>query len=129
MNTQISPDTELKDICLEVKKLVGQGQLDECLRLASYAMGQYPDAPQPHNLFGIVMEKKGNHLSAMKHFRAAEALDPAYAPVKQNLITYGTFYASGKSAFSDEDCPTKKTSGMKVVYDERGIGHFVRKDK
>lgn len=53
-------------------------------------MSKYPHAPQTHNLMGIILEKKEEHAAAMKHFRAALALDPTYYPAKHNLDMYGS---------------------------------------
>lgn len=68
-------------------------------------MRDYPHAPHPHNLMGILLEKQGNHLSAMKHFRAAWALDPTYLPCRINLDRYGSFFNQGNCAFDEQDCP------------------------
>ena len=43
------------------------------------------DAPQPHNLLGILNEIEGDDLSARRHYRAAYALDPTYKPACRNL--------------------------------------------
>lgn len=43
------------------------------------------DAPQPHNLLGILYEIKGDDSLARKHYRAAYALDPTYTPACHNL--------------------------------------------
>ena len=91
------------------------------------AMGQFPNAPQPHNLLGIVMEKEGDHASAMRHFRAAYALDPTYLPARQNLDHYGTFYSRGGCAYDESDCPQEAPSPYEIQYDEKGIGHAVRR--
>ena len=39
-------------------------------------MAENPHGAVPHNLMGILLEKESNHVLAMKHFRAAYALDP-----------------------------------------------------
>lgn len=52
------------------------------------AMCLYPHSPIPHNLMGILMAKQKNHLLALKHFRAAYALDPTYLPARNNLDQY-----------------------------------------
>ena len=92
-------------LCDTVRKLVGQKKFEECEALIREAMGKYPHAPQPHNLIGILLEKQGDHLTAMKHFRAAWALDPAYIPARCNLENYGTFYSKQQCAFDETDCP------------------------
>ena len=52
-------------------------------------MLQNPHSAIPHNLMGILMEKENNHVLAMKHFRAAYALDPTYIPARYNMEQYG----------------------------------------
>ncbi len=47
-------------------------------------MKDCPDAAEPHNLFGILMEKQGCHISAMKHFRAAWSFG-SFLPARKNI--------------------------------------------
>ncbi len=49
------------------------------------AMGLDMDAPEPHNLLGILYEMTGDFQAARKHYRAGYALDPAYKPCCRNL--------------------------------------------
>lgn len=123
---------ELNRLCVTVKELIRLQDYEKCENLIRSAMGKFPHAPQPHNLIGILLEKKEDHLTAMKHFRAAWALDPTYIPVRQNLDCYGTFFSSGKCAFDESDCKVEKEDGSrsnyKVEYDAHGVGHFVRRD-
>ena len=74
-------------------------------------MADYPSAPQPYNLMGIVLEKTGNHPAAMKHFRAAWALDPTYVPANRNLERYGTFHSGIKEAYDECDCFAQERRG------------------
>ena len=48
-------------------------------------MAENPHCAIPHNLMGILLEKEANHVLAMKHFRAAYALDPTYIPARYNM--------------------------------------------
>ena len=43
------------------------------------------DAPEPHNLLGILYEMMGDDNAARKHYRAAYALDPTFKPSCRNL--------------------------------------------
>ena len=95
---------ELEDLCRTVKDLVAGGDYEKSTELVLQAMKDYPDAPQPHNLLGILQEKEGEHLSAMRHFRAARELDPTYMPASENLNTYGTFFSRGSCAYDESDC-------------------------
>ncbi len=123
---------ELNRLCVTVRELISLRDYEKCESLIRSAMGKYPHAPEPHNLIGILLEKKGDHLTAMKHFRAAWALDPTYIPARQNLDCYGTFYSSGKCAYDENDCVVEekagKQSNYKVEYDAHGVGRFVRRD-
>lgn len=120
---------ELEDLCVYVRSLVEEKKYVECIPAICQTMESYPHAPQPHNLLGIVLEKSGDHLGAMKHFRAAWALDPTYLPAVQNLNTYGTFFSGGCPAFDESDLPSSSQSNIEIVYDERGIGRVVSKTK
>lgn len=117
--------TELDRLCASVRAFVIDGAFESCMEPICRAMENFPHAPQPHNLMGIVLEKTGDHAAAMKHFRAAWALNPAYKPANHNLYTYGTFYAGGKCAFDESDLPSKTKRAMEIVYDERGVGRAV----
>ncbi|MEA4895924.1 MAG: hypothetical protein VB064_11785 [Oscillospiraceae bacterium] len=123
---------ELDRLCVTVRELISLQDYEKCESLIFSAMGKYPHAPEPHNLIGILLEKKGDHLTAMNHFRAAWALDPTYIPARQNLDCYGTFYSSGKCAYNESDCEVEENAGKqsnyKVEYDAHGVGRFVRRD-
>lgn len=121
--------TQLQELCAAVRKYFTARDYQKCAAMICKAMGEFPNAPQPHNLFGIVLEKEGDHVGAMKHFRAAYALDPTYTPARQNLEVYGTFYSCGKCAFDESDCPEAAPSPYVIEYDEKGIGHVVRREK
>ena len=118
---------DLSELCISIRSLVASREYDKCSDLICKAMELYPCAPQPHNLLGVVLEKTGNHALAMKHFRAAWALDPTYDPAGQNLSTYGTFYSRGRVAYDESDCQEEKTGFCEVEYDGRGIGHILRR--
>lgn len=128
-NKRNTNNDELDQLCVLVKALVAEKAFDYCIDLICEAMGKNPHAPHPHNLLGIVLEKQGDHLKAMKHFRAAWALDPSYAPASHNLSTYGTFFTSGKCAFDENDVPSIPLADVEIIYDKRGIGHVESKTK
>ena len=123
---------DLSTLCVTVRELISIQDYEKCESLIHSAMGKYPHAPEPHNLIGILLEKKGDHLTAMKHFRAAWALDPTYIPARQNLDCYGTFFSSGKCAYDESECTVEEKVGSrnnyKVEYDEHGVGRFVRRN-
>lgn len=118
-----TPDA-LDVLCENAKHMVVSGDYKKCYELVSKFMSSYPDAPQPHNLIGILYEKEGCHVEAMKHFRAAVALDPTYGPANQNLDTYGTFYSTGRCAFSEADCFPEPEN---IIYSVPSSGFMVRR--
>ncbi len=125
----IQSSGELVGLCASVRAFVTDEAYEACIEPICRAMEQYPHAPQPHNLLGIILEKTGDHMSAMKHFRAAWALDPTYLPASHNLHTYGTFFSNGRCAFDESDVPLEPPCNMEIVYDERGIGRAAYKTK
>ena len=61
---------ELEQFCRQIREYVQSGRIRECEQLIPQYMQKYPDSAVPHNLLGIVLEMKGKHVEAMKHFRA-----------------------------------------------------------
>lgn len=104
---------ELETLCNTVRELVHTNNIELCYSMVAEAMGQHPHSPEPHNLFGILLEREGDHISAMKHFRAAWALDPAYLPARCNLDRFGAFNAKGEPAFDNSDCPESEETNQK----------------
>jgi len=96
---------ELLEIIEEVRRKMKKGEYEGCKEMMNNALQKYPHAPEPHNLYGLVLEGQGEHVLAMKHFRAAWALDPTYLPARYNLNSYGSFGNTNKGAFIEEDCP------------------------
>lgn len=122
-------NNELAQLCKSVRAFVIDGIYEPCFEPICRAMEQFPHSPEPHNLLGVVLEKRGDHLTAMKHFRAALALDPTYLPATHNLNIYGTFFSGGACAFDESDVPDISENDVEVQYDKRGIGHIVHKTK
>jgi tetratricopeptide (TPR) repeat protein len=124
-----SEEQELTTLCGMVRALLPAGEYCKCKELISEAMKEFPNSAQPHNLFGLVLEREGNHPSAMKHFRAAWALDPTFWPARQNLEHYGTFDSGGCCAFDQSDCGQDVNNNVKVIYDKQGVGHVERESE
>lgn len=117
----------LDELCCNVRNAVHSGKPESCIPSICHAMAEFPDAPHPHNLLGIVLEQLGRHSDAMKHFRASYALDPGYAPAGMNLESYGTFYGNGLCAFDESDCRKSGSRTYAVHYDAQGIGRMIRR--
>ena len=131
MTRYISEDKErLAELCRIVRQFVRQNNLTQCEQLIFDAMSQYPHAPEPHNLIGVLLEKKNDHNSAMKHFRAAWALDPTYIPARYNLHVFASLYANGKCAFDESDCPPDVKDGdYDIEHDAHGVCQAIRRNK
>lgn len=121
---------KLMELCNQVRLLINDRKYEECEKMITDSMKKYPHAPEPHNLMGMFLEVDDNHLLAMKHFKAAWALDPTYLPSRHNLEAFGTFFSKGEGAYDETDCPALEEKVTCVVeYDEKGIGHIVRRKK
>ncbi|MGI6161510.1 MAG: hypothetical protein ACOYJD_05700 [Christensenellales bacterium] len=120
---------DLSQLCTRVRSLIKDRNYSECTRSISDAMRDYPHAPHPHNLMGILMEEQGNHVAAMKHFRAAWALDPSYLPCRINLERYGSLFNHGTRAFDENDCmPQDNRFRYRLCYNDTGIGYVERQE-
>ena len=80
---------------------------------------------------GIVLEKENEHVEAMKHFRAAWALDPTYLPARVNMEQYAGFSTVGRiDAYDESDCPgeeIKTRETAEIACDPRGIGRIFKR--
>ena len=121
MSEKYMEHIEMTQLCVTVKELAGQGEYDRCRSLILEAMGNNPDAAEPHNLLGVLLERKGDHEGAMRHFRAAAALDPTYEPAGRNLDVCGCFPRKGSLAWQQADCPQPKRRTCVLTYDSRGF--------
>lgn len=92
--------TGLENKC---RNLINNCAYEECEREIINAMVKNPHSPIPHNLMGILMERENNHISAMKHFRAAYALDPSYIPARHNIEEYGKIFHRPKCSYCEDD--------------------------
>ena len=95
---------ELGDLIANARELIDRREFDACEALLSTAMFQNPHSAVPHNLMGLLLEHKRRHEDAMKHFRAANALDPAYGPSRWNLEGFAESYRTRNEAFFTDDC-------------------------
>jgi hypothetical protein len=89
---------------LDARDLIRQKRFSECEAVLATAMFSHPHDAVPHNLMGLLLEGKGCHVEAMRHFRAAYALDPTYRPAAWNLDCFGSFYRVTEPAYQASDC-------------------------
>ena len=94
----------MQHLCDCMRRMMQDGCFDECSSLICKAMAESPDAAEPHNLLGILLEKQGNHTQAMKHFRAAWALDPSCKAARYNMEFFSGWQLCGTCAYDDTDC-------------------------
>lgn len=95
---------EMRLLCRKIKKLIKSQDFYQCEKLILAAMEKYPHSPVPHNLLGVILEYQGDSLNAIKHFRAAWALDPSYIPAKFNLEYYEDSLRNNHFAIDEHDC-------------------------
>ncbi len=71
------------------KSTINKRNFEEARNLLKKATSINPEKPEPFNLLGIIHELKHNQAEAMKMYRAALAIDPAYSPATENLQRAG----------------------------------------
>ena len=120
---------QLRTLTARVRALVQENKVYEAEAAAAKAMADAPHEAQPHNLMGIIMERENDHIRAMKHFRAAWALDPSFVPARINMERYGSFnFSMPRPAYDEADCEQETNlQHCRIETDERGIGHVVRR--
>lgn len=104
MINDIDEKEKLQIACDKVRKYIKVCEFEKCNDYLNKLIGTYPHSPIPHNLYGLLLEKEGNHSLAMKHIRAAWSLEPTYLPARYNLEVLGTF-TTGQVAYDESDCP------------------------
>ena len=107
----MSEQNAMQPLTAHIRLLVAQRHFSEAEAEAAQAMAAAPHDAQPHNLMGIIAESRNDHVQAMKHFRAAWALDPTYRPARINMERYGSFSGQMPRPVYDETecvpCPAE----------------------
>jgi len=67
------------------KKYIGERKFDAAREHVRLAIGENSTKPEALNLLGALTEIRGDWLEALKHYRAAVALDPSYKPATENI--------------------------------------------
>lgn len=67
------------------KRCTGLRHFDAAVEHVRHAIFLDPGRPEAFNLFGALMEIKGDRIEAQKNYRAALSLDPSYEPAVKNL--------------------------------------------
>ncbi|MFZ5969082.1 MAG: response regulator [Bacillota bacterium] len=74
-----------KDVIGFAKKCLIEGSYSKAEEFLKKAIVMEVEAPEPHNLLGILAEYRREIQKAQMHYRAALALDPSYEPATKNL--------------------------------------------
>jgi len=77
------------------KRCIGDRSYPAAREHLRQAIAIDPGKPDALNLLGVVAEILGESTEAMKHYRAAHALDPAYRPARDNMDRLGSDSADG----------------------------------
>ena len=67
------------------KNKASKRQFEEAITLVKQAIGVNPNNAEAFNMLGELLEVTGDNLQAMKNYRVAIDLDPAYRPAQKNL--------------------------------------------
>jgi len=117
MNKQINEQqTVLNQLCHKIRKYCEQGEFVKSEILVNEAMAQYPDAPEPHNLRGIILVQTNQRDKAMQHFRAAWDLAPDYVPAQENLKLVSSRGTFAKMLFGDEKLPSASENFYQLLH-------------
>ena len=129
----MSEQNAMQPLTAHIRLLVAQRHFSEAEDEAAKAMAAAPHAAQPHNLMGIIAESRNDHVQAMKHFRAAWALDPTFLPARINIERYGSFSGQMPRPVYDETectpCPAESRGAYRIEYDAKGVGHVIREER
>ncbi len=87
-------NSELMSLCDRVEEQLSHNAYTACIQDICYAKYEHPDAPEPHNLMGILLERQNDHSGAMRNFRATLDLDPTYLPARENMMNYASLAVS-----------------------------------
>ncbi len=76
----------------KAKEAIIKNNYNEAKKYIVCAFEENQNSPEIHNLLGIIAELKKDLSSAGKHYRASNALDPAYKPSSVNLERITSLY-------------------------------------
>lgn len=97
----------------EIKK----GERTKARDLIASAMKINPDEPMTHNLLGAIAEEERDFGLALKHYRAANALDPTFQPAISNIERLTTYHINGINHhmpnFGEKNEVEKQEKGLK----------------
>ncbi|MBE9211890.1 response regulator [Plectonema cf. radiosum LEGE 06105] len=77
--------TDYDSLMSAAKHRISKRQFDEAITLVKQAIGANPNNAEIFNMLGELLEVTGDNLQALKNYRVAIDLDPAYRPAQKNL--------------------------------------------
>ena len=129
----MSEQRAMQPLTAHIRALVAQRHFSEAEDETAQAMAAAPHDAQPHNLMGIIAESRNDHVQAMKHFRAAWALNPTYRPARINMERYGSFSGQmPRPVYDETECAPSSAENRpayRIEYDKHGIGHVIKEAK
>ena len=79
------------------RKLAAEGKYEDAIALSRECISRRPENAAGFNLLGELLEVTGDRNGAMKNYRVALDLDPAYTPASDNLERAATDLSSRPS--------------------------------
>ncbi|MFP4686958.1 MAG: response regulator [bacterium] len=80
------------ETCIKfAKKMINNRNFSEARKYLEKAVGRDPNDPEVFNLLGVIYEFDNQETKAMKNYRTAVSLDPAYQPARDNLDRISKF--------------------------------------
>lgn len=81
-----SPEKEsYRELIEKIIDLIKGKKTSTALSLIKRAIALDPNQPEGYNLMGVYYEKTGERNNALKYYRAATAIDPAFKPAIENI--------------------------------------------
>lgn len=113
MNKLELKSDKFRKIIKEAVDALRNNNFEESYKAIINALGENPHAPEPHNLLGLLYERKGDYDLARKHYRAAHSLDPTYKSAIVNLERVCIMFLGRKTPLDfgevlDEDNSSKE---------------------
>jgi DNA-binding response OmpR family regulator len=96
-NEVVTVDTQYAANLARAKRALNYRAFDEARVFLIQASALKPDAPEAHNLLGILHECRNDHDASYREYRAALRADKQYEPARHNMLRYYERFTFGKS--------------------------------
>ncbi|MBE9112949.1 hypothetical protein IQ273_26535 [Nodosilinea sp. LEGE 07298] len=84
-DSSFSDSNDYDELITLARQAAQQCDFDQARQLIGEALKLAPERPEGLTLLGQITEHLGDCLEALKLYRAAYSLDPAYQPAQENL--------------------------------------------